>query len=889
MRAALTALSTRAAPVGPAADGPLDGDDSAAEDEDEQRVVDMSVARDAAPPTPPAGRVVRMCPSLWPGAREATVYFPYPQKDVHLERSGPLPVAADLGARRLAYRCTWERNCIKNAFGLAGFRRVKDGTELRALKGVKGEASPSGGSGLGDFVSDLLGLAGDAGGPKKKGKKGALDAHVTRLPWCASWTKHPGAEVYATQQRHQRVNHFPGSWCVGRKDRLLRCLGRARSRGGTAAKAYAFMPEGYILPGEARALEGKAKLDKHAVWIVKPPASSCGRGIRLATSRELAAGTLPKEKKYVVQRYVDAPFLGVNGRKFDLRLYCLVTSVDPLVVYVHEDGLVRFSTHAYTMRNLRCRYVHLTNYSVNKKSKRYVEADGDDAAGDDDEGDDEGDGDDDDDDGAAAGGADPTAGGADPEDAFKWPLQALWRWLDAHGHDAAAVRASCADLVVKTLIAAEAELTPHNVQACRAARPAGAPPPPRRPCYELFGFDVLLDADLRPWLIEVNISPSLMGNSVLDRRIKGRLVADVFHTTGFQPFSTKAARKEARAAKRDRLDRSRTGGPAKPAGGAGAQQDAWRRSGRPEDVALERLAPDDWDVVCHTEDELRRARSGGFTRAWPPAPFRYDAADAGAAWTNARATAAAQAAKEKSDAYLPLFECLRFSDCLLARAAQLPVRKLYEHCPLGPPKALVPPPREKPPAPSPKKSLLRAAVSVVKAAVSPRKPPPAAPERSADPRRPGSARRRAAAVALAEDEGAPPPKRPPRPLHHRGTAKTDAALAFRRDRAARSAAPTPADRFRTVDDDRGDDSSWSFDYLSLFSDGGDGRSASASSRSRDAERPARPASAGARRPRPKASAGARQPPRPKPEIGVQLGLEVVRPALADGREASMRW
>ena len=410
-----------------------------------------------------------------------------------------------------------------------------------------------------------------------------------------------------------------------RIDGGLRISG-ARSRGGTAAKAYAFMPEGYILPGEARALEGKAKLDKHAVWIVKPPASSCGRGIRLATSRELTAGTLPKEKKYVVQRYVDAPFLGVNGRKFDLRLYALVTSVDPLVVYVHEDGLVRFSTHAYTMRNLRCRYVHLTNYSVNKKSKRYVEADGDgaEAADADDDGGDDDDGDDDDDDEAAAGPADPTAGGADPEDAFKWPLQALWRWLNAHGHDAAAVRARCHDLVVKTLIAAEAELTPHNVQACRAARPAGAPPAPRRPCYELFGFDVLLDADLRPWLIEVNISPSLMGNSVLDRRIKGRLVADVFHTTGFRPFSTKAARKEARAARRDRLDRSRAGGPARPAGGAGAQQDAWRRSGRPEDVALERLGPDDWDVVCHAEDELRRARSGGFSRAWPPPPFRYD-------------------------------------------------------------------------------------------------------------------------------------------------------------------------------------------------------------------------------------------------------------------------
>ena len=272
----------------------------------------------------------------------------------------------------------------------------------------------------------------------------------------------------------------------------------------------------------------------------------------------------------------------------------------------------------------------------------------------------------------------------------------------------------------------------------------------------------------------------------------------------------------------------------------------------------------------------------------------YDAADADAGWTNARAAQAAQAAKEKSDAYLPLFECLRFSDCLLARAAQLPVRKLYEHCPLGPPRALVPPPREPRPAAaaSPKKSLLSArAVSVVKAAVqlSPRKRARARPRRSTP--RGGRARRasrararitppggrgrrggRAAAAALADNEGAPPPKRPPRP-HYRGTAKTDAAIAFRRDRAAKPAAPTPADRFRTVDES----ASWSFDYLSLFSDG-DGRSASSSSHSRGAERVPRPASAGARQP----------PPRPKLATQ-QLGLEVGRPALADDRAASMRW
>ena len=47
--------------------------------------------------------------------------------------------------------------------------------------------------------------------------------------------------------------------------------------------------------------------------------------------------------------------------------------------------------------------------------------------------------------------------------------------------------------------------------------------------YELFGFDVLLDAKLKPWLIEVNISPSLHSASPLDLDVKSPLVTQVFN------------------------------------------------------------------------------------------------------------------------------------------------------------------------------------------------------------------------------------------------------------------------------------------------------------------------------------------------------------------------
>ncbi len=51
--------------------------------------------------------------------------------------------------------------------------------------------------------------------------------------------------------------------------------------------------------------------------------------------------------------------------------------------------------------------------------------------------------------------------------------------------------------------------------------------------HELFGFDVMLDRHLKPWVIEVNISPSLHSQSQLDVNIKGQLVRDLLNITGF--------------------------------------------------------------------------------------------------------------------------------------------------------------------------------------------------------------------------------------------------------------------------------------------------------------------------------------------------------------------
>ena len=54
----------------------------------------------------------------------------------------------------------------------------------------------------------------------------------------------------------------------------------------------------------------------------------------------------------------------------------------------------------------------------------------------------------------------------------------------------------------------------------------------RRSCYELFGFDIILDDNLKPWILEVNISPSLHSNSELDVTVKESMLRDLFNILG---------------------------------------------------------------------------------------------------------------------------------------------------------------------------------------------------------------------------------------------------------------------------------------------------------------------------------------------------------------------
>eukprot|EP00933_Yihiella_yeosuensis_P008631 TRINITY_DN114195_c0_g1_i1.p1 TRINITY_DN114195_c0_g1~~TRINITY_DN114195_c0_g1_i1.p1 ORF type:complete len:376 (+),score=92.17 TRINITY_DN114195_c0_g1_i1:30-1130(+) len=225
------------------------------------------------------------------------------------------------------------------------------------------------------------------------------------------------------------------------------------------------------------------------------------------------------KKRGIVQRYVPNPML-IGQRKFDMRIYVVVLSYDPLKVYINEEGLVRFATEAFSdsVDTLASRMMHLTNYSVNKQNPLFVQNS-------------DGQGDDVLEDAAVDEKGVPKAS--------KWSLKELRKHFARTGVDYDEMWEGIKDVVIKTLIAVEEPMKAEWVKNLEeedqgwAARGPGSAH--RQTCFELYGFDILVDDQLKSWLLEVNICPSLSSGSPLDKRIKTKLVADIVTLVGVHP------------------------------------------------------------------------------------------------------------------------------------------------------------------------------------------------------------------------------------------------------------------------------------------------------------------------------------------------------------------
>ncbi|XP_033372798.1 neugrin isoform X4 [Parus major] len=321
--------------------------------------------------------------------------------------------------------------------------------------------------------------------------------------WTVYWTDSAVTlERLMEMKRFQKINHFPGMIELCRKDLLARNLNRMLR---LFPKEYNIFPRTWCLPADYGDFHAYRSIKKTRTFICKPDNSCQGRGIFITHHPE----EIKHGERMICQQYISEPFL-IDGFKFDMRIYVLVTSCDPLRIFVYKEGLARFATMRYidhSTKNLGDICMHLTNYAINKHNENFVK---DDMVG------------------------------------SKRKLSTLNAWMAEHSYDTSKLWADIDDIVIKTLISAHPVLK-HHYQSCFSSHPTGCA------CFEILGFDILLDRRLKPWLLEVNHSPSFNTDSQLDHEVKDALLCDTLNLINVHACDRKKVLEEDKRRVKERL------------------------------------------------------------------------------------------------------------------------------------------------------------------------------------------------------------------------------------------------------------------------------------------------------------------------------------------------
>lgn len=270
---------------------------------------------------------------------------------------------------------------------------------------------------------------------------------------------------------------------------------------------YKIFPRTWCLPHDYASITAYSISYPKKTFIIKPSRGTEGRGIYITKNLKL----IKPHERMICQVYINRPFL-IDGMKFDLRVYALITSINPLRLYVYKEGLARFATKKYeepSSRNMNDKYMHLTNYSVNRKSAFYVH---------------------------------------DQKAGTKRSFSTLNKWFIKNGLSVKLIWSAIDDAIIKTTLVALPTLRRYYTQCFPNHVSSQA-------CFQILGFDMILDRRLKPYVLEVNHSPSLHAPTSLDSDVKSALLYDTFRL-----LNLKLDERDNIAAQSDKLKKLRAHG-----------------------------------------------------------------------------------------------------------------------------------------------------------------------------------------------------------------------------------------------------------------------------------------------------------------------------------------
>ena len=253
---------------------------------------------------------------------------------------------------------------------------------------------------------------------------------------------------------------------------------------------YNYMPETYCYPRDKNQIIIKFNnytLDLNNLWLIKPVDKSVGFGIHFLYSLNKE---IKNQKHFLITKFISKLDL-IDNKKYDLRLYVLITGLKPLRIYFYKQGLVRKATSAFniSMMGVNNRYMYLTNTGVNVKSKDYI-----------------------------------FPNKSDDVKANIWNLDTYKNYLKSKNVDFDAIFEKIKDLTIKSIISFQNQLLIINKYLNE------------RNFYIILGIDILITDKFEPILLEINNKPSLGIGDKVDEPIKTNLFADSMNIVGISLF-----------------------------------------------------------------------------------------------------------------------------------------------------------------------------------------------------------------------------------------------------------------------------------------------------------------------------------------------------------------
>lgn len=287
---------------------------------------------------------------------------------------------------------------------------------------------------------------------------------------------------------YQKINRYLNYEEFGTKSRLYLNYKEMKNN---FSFDYNYMAETYIYPEDKEEIilkfhNYKFENNLENLWLLKPKDGALGKGISFLKNISKING------KYIITKFFNNPHL-IKGSKYDIRFHGLITGVKPMKLYLYKEGFVKISSVKYNLSNFNDKFSFITNVGFQKKSRKYKY---------------------------------PKTK-EEIKDSNLWNLSILKEYFSKNGLDYEKLYEEIKDIFIKMVFSIRKKLI-ENIEKNNLKNSN---------FYQLIGFDILLDNNLKPILLDANEYCALHSDNAAEYYIYN-LMIDTLNLIGITNVET---------------------------------------------------------------------------------------------------------------------------------------------------------------------------------------------------------------------------------------------------------------------------------------------------------------------------------------------------------------